>query len=47
MFRVTMMQTYAHRITPKGLQKRTGVLSLERDLGSRTLLLAGHVTRMS
>ena len=29
-----------------GLQKRTGVFSLEHNLASRTLLWAGHVARM-
>ena len=40
------MQSYVHRITSKSLQKRTGVFSLEHELGSRTLLWAGHVARM-
>ena len=38
MCHVTMLHTYAHRITPKGLQKRTGFVSLENELGSQTLL---------
>ena len=38
MCRVTMMQTYVHRITSKSPQKRTGIFALEHELGSRTLL---------
>ena len=44
--RVTMTQPYVHRTTSRGLQKRTGVFSLEHELGSRILLWAGHVARM-
>ena len=46
MCRVTMCQTFVHRITSESLQKRTGVFSLEHYLASRTLLWAGHVARM-
>ncbi len=46
MCRVTMLHTHAYRITSEGLQKRTGVFSLEHYLPSRTLLWAGHVSRM-
>ena len=46
MCRVTMCQTFVHRITSESLQKRTGVFSLEHYLASRTLLRAGHVARM-
>ena len=46
MCRVTMRQTFVHRITSESLQKRTGVFSLEHYLASRTLLWAGHVARM-
>ena len=46
MCRVTMCQTFVHRITSESLQKRTGAFSLEHYLASRTLLWAGHVARM-
>eukprot|EP00614_Pseudopedinella_elastica_P038334 CAMPEP_0181268260 /NCGR_PEP_ID=MMETSP1097-20121128/5410_1 /TAXON_ID=35684 /ORGANISM="Pseudopedinella elastica, Strain CCMP716" /LENGTH=269 /DNA_ID=CAMNT_0023367885 /DNA_START=133 /DNA_END=939 /DNA_ORIENTATION=- len=46
MCRVTMCQTYVHRITSKSLQQRTGVFELQHYLASRTLLWAGHVARM-
>jgi hypothetical protein len=46
MCRVTMCQTFVHRITSASLQKRTGVFALEHYLASRTLLWAGHVARM-
>jgi hypothetical protein len=46
MCRVTMCQTFVHRITSESLQKRTGVFSLEHYLASRTLLWAGRVARM-
>ena len=46
MCRVTMCQTFVHRITSESLQKRTGVFSLEHYLASRMLLWAGHVARM-
>jgi len=46
MCRVTMLQTRVYRIASKGLQKHTGVFSLEHYLASRTLLWAGHVARM-
>ena len=38
MCRVTMRQTFVHRITSESLQKLTGVFSLEHYLASRTLL---------
>ena len=41
-----MIQPYVHRITSKSLQKRTGVVSLKHELGSHTLLWAGHAARM-
>ena len=47
MCRVTMCQTYVHRITSVSFQKRTGVFSLAHYLASRTLLWAGHVARMT
>jgi len=43
---VTMCQTFVHRITSEGLQKRIGVFSFEHYLASRMLLWAGHVARM-
>ena len=43
---VGVNQAFVHRITSEGLQKRTGVFSLEHYLASRTLLWAGHVARM-
>ena len=46
MCRVTMRQTYVHRISSKSLQQRTGVFELEHYLASKTLRWAGHVTRM-
>ena len=46
MCRVTMRQTYIHRISSKSLQQRTGVFELEHYLASRTLLWVGHVARM-
>jgi hypothetical protein len=46
MCRVTTLQTHVYRITSKGLQKRTGVFTLERYLASRSLLWAVHVARM-
>ena len=45
MFRVTMLHPHIDRITSEGLQKRTGVFSLEYYLASRTLLWAVHVAR--
>ena len=45
--RITMCQTFVHRITTGSPQKRTGVFLLGHYLTSRTLLWAGHVTRMS
>ena len=47
MCRVTMCQTFVHRITFASPQKRTRVPSLENYLASRTVLWAGHVARMS
>ena len=41
-----MMRSHVHRITSKSPQKRTGVFSLEHELGSRTLLWTGRVARM-
>ena len=46
MCRVTMCQTFVHRITSKSLQQRTGVFELQHYVASRTLLWAGHVARM-
>jgi hypothetical protein len=46
MCRVTMRQTYIHRISSKSLQQRTGVFELEHYLASTTLRWAGHVARM-
>ena len=46
MCRVTMRQTYIHRISSRSLQQRTGVFELEHYLASRTLLWVGHVARM-
>ena len=46
MCRITMRQTYIHRISSKSLQQRTGVFELEHYLASRTLLWVGHVARM-
>ena len=46
MCRVTMCQSFVHQISSVSLQKRTGVLSIEHYLASRTLLWAGHVARM-
>jgi hypothetical protein len=46
MCRVTMCQTFVHRITSQSLQKGTGVFALEHYLANRTLLWAGHVARM-
>jgi len=46
MCRVTMCQTFVHRVTSESPQKRSGVFSLEHYLASRTLLWAGHVARM-
>ena len=46
MCRVTMCQTFVHRITSKSLQQRTGVFDLPHYIASRTLLWAGHVARM-
>jgi len=46
MCRVTMCQSFVHQISSAGLQKRTGVFSIEHYLASRTLLWAGHVARM-
>ena len=46
MCRVTMCQTFVHRITSKSLQQRTGVFDLQYYVASRTLLWAGHVARM-
>ena len=39
-------QSFVHQISSASLQKRTGVFSIEYYLASRTLLWAGHVTRM-
>ena len=47
MCRITMCQTFVHRITSESLQKRTEAFSLEHYLASRTLPWAGHVARMS
>jgi hypothetical protein len=47
MCRVTMCQTFVHRITSRSLQQRTGVFELPYYLASRTLLWAGHVARMA
>jgi hypothetical protein len=46
MCRVTMCQTFVHRITSASLQKRTGVFELQYYVASRTLQWAGHVARM-
>ena len=46
MFRITLLQTYVHRITTKSLQQRTGKFELQHYLASRTLLWAGNVARM-
>ena len=46
MCRVTMCQTFVHRISSRSLQQRTGVFDLLHYVASRTLLWAGHVARM-
>ena len=43
--RVTMHQTFVHRITSRSL-RRTRVFELMQNLASRTLLWAGHVASM-
>ena len=43
---VTMCQTFVHRITSEGLQKRIGVFSLDHYLASCTLFWAGDVARI-
>ena len=46
MCRVTMRQTYIHRISSRSLQQRTCVFELEHYLASRTLLWVGLIARM-
>ena len=46
MFRVTMCQTFVHRITLMNLQKRKGAFSLEYYLSSRILPWIGQIARM-
>ena len=43
MCRVTMRQTYVHRISSKSLRQRTGMFELEHYLASLKFLWATHV----
>jgi hypothetical protein len=45
-FRVTMYQTFVHRVTSVSLQKRTGAFLLGHCFSSRTLRGEGYVARM-
>jgi hypothetical protein len=46
MHRIAKSQALVHQITSMGLQKRTGVFSLENCLASRAILWAGRAARM-